>query len=399
MTRKFSVYSGSYSELLSVDDAANPGIALNENTTITSNNPTGLTAEQSVLQIAPSTFTIHTGYSTQRFNWFRGPTITADQAGQTITTAATLAIAGQPVTSAAGGFTPTITTGIALWVQSALSQFDGPVKIDPALSAGQSLTIIPGDAVGGTTTERLSLVSQLPLLTVAGSYANQRTNFFGTPTISANAGGLTVTSAATVAIQNAPATSAASGFTPTLTNAYALWVQAGLTELDGDPGLKFGTAVSRIVGGGTSLSLRNNANSADNLILTDAGAATIRAGLTITAGGETITAGDLAITAGKITMATAASQLVPGATSFSLRNNANNADNLIIVDAGGATFRGTITTASSAPGVNFNYAVTASGSGAAPTLPANTPTGATGGTLKWIQVQVNGTTTYLLGAQ
>ncbi len=35
-------------------------------------------------------------------------------------------------------------------------------------------------------------------------------------------------------------------------------------------------------------------------------------------------------------------QLVPAATSLSLRNNANNADNLIILDAGGATFRSTV---------------------------------------------------------
>ena len=51
------------------------------------------------------------------------------------------------------------------------------------------------------------------------------------------------------------------------------------------------------------------------------------------------------------------------------------------------------------PGLNFNYAVIATGSGAAPTLPANTPTGATGGTGKWIQVQIQGVTTYLLGWQ
>lgn len=42
---------------------------------------------------------------------------------------------------------------------------------------------------------------------------------------------------------------------------------------------------------------------------------------------------------GTLSLSTAASQIVPGATSLSLRNNANNADNLLILDAGTATFR------------------------------------------------------------
>lgn len=50
----------------------------------------------------------------------------------------------------------------------------------------------------------------------------------------------------------------------------------------------------------------------------------------------------LTVTAGDIVMAEAVSQIVPGATSLSLRNNANNADNLIITDAGAVTFRSTV---------------------------------------------------------
>lgn len=46
---------------------------------------------------------------------------------------------------------------------------------------------------------------------------------------------------------------------------------------------------------------------------------------------------------GNLTLTTAVSRIVPGATSLSLRNNANNADNLIIVDAGDATLRGSFT--------------------------------------------------------
>lgn len=43
-----------------------------------------------------------------------------------------------------------------------------------------------------------------------------------------------------------------------------------------------------------------------------------------------------------MTFAAAASRIVPGATSFSHRNNANSADNLIILDAGASTFRTTL---------------------------------------------------------
>jgi hypothetical protein len=42
-------------------------------------------------------------------------------------------------------------------------------------------------------------------------------------------------------------------------------------------------------------------------------------------------------------MATAVSKLVPGATSFSHRNNADNQDNLLINDSGSISVRGNIT--------------------------------------------------------
>ena len=44
-------------------------------------------------------------------------------------------------------------------------------------------------------------------------------------------------------------------------------------------------------------------------------------------------------TVGNISMTAAASQIIPGATSFSIRNTANSADNLLLTDAGVATFR------------------------------------------------------------
>lgn len=48
-------------------------------------------------------------------------------------------------------------------------------------------------------------------------------------------------------------------------------------------------------------------------------------------------------TVAQLTMSTAASQIIPGATSWAVRNAANSANNLILTDAGLATFRNTVT--------------------------------------------------------
>ena len=61
--------------------------------------------------------------------------------------------------------------------------------------------------------------------------------------------------------------------------------------------------------------------------LTVSGLLTASAGLTLT---------------GNLIQATAVSQVIPGVTSWGVRNNANNANNLILTDAGAATFRSTV---------------------------------------------------------
>lgn len=78
------------------------------------------------------------------------------------------------------------------------------------------------------------------------------------------------------------------------------------------------------------------------MLLATATTVTLPLATTITAGGLTITAGGLAVTADRITMAAAVSQLVPGITSFAIRDNADAFNNLIITNAGAATFRSTV---------------------------------------------------------
>lgn len=179
-----------------------------------------------------------------------------------------------------------------------------------------------------------------------------------------------------------------------LTVTGTLTIPAGGFSMAGP--LTLTAAASRIVPGATSFAVRDTANANDNLLVSNAGALTVRAGLTVTAGGlvvtagnitatasnlnlgggaitsgainsqtlsaaasltgsltvangltltagnAIITAGDLTLTAGELIFADAVSQIIPGATSLALTNNANSANNLLLTDAGLATLRNAI---------------------------------------------------------
>jgi hypothetical protein len=77
-------------------------------------------------------------------------------------------------------------------------------------------------------------------------------------------------------------------------------------------------------------------------LVTASGGVTIPAGGLVVSAGLTTLAAGLTLT-GTLTMATAVSKLVPGATSFSHRNNADTQDNLLIIDNGNVSVRGNIT--------------------------------------------------------
>lgn len=84
--------------------------------------------------------------------------------------------------------------------------------------------------------------------------------------------------------------------------------------------LLFDAAATRIVPGVTSLSLRNNANSADNLLITDAGVVTVRSTLTVT--GASISIGTNPASAGAIR--------IPYQQSLFSRNSTNDGDESLI---------------------------------------------------------------------
>lgn len=76
--------------------------------------------------------------------------------------------------------------------------------------------------------------------------------------------------------------------------------------------LKLRAAASKIIPGATSLALRNNADSANNVLISNAGAVTVRAGLTVTASGLTVTAGGLTVTADGLTVTAGGATITAG---------------------------------------------------------------------------------------
>jgi hypothetical protein len=122
-----------------------------------------------------------------------------------------------------------------------------------------------------------------------------------------------------------------------------LTVPTGTRNISLGGNIIFVSGTAKIIPGATSLSLRNTGDSADNLLLLDAGNATFRNTVTVSSGGVIVTAGDMTLSAGRVVLSATASKIIPGSTSLSLRNNADSADNLILTDAGAATFRAAVT--------------------------------------------------------
>lgn len=122
-------------------------------------------------------------------------------------------------------------------------------------------------------------------------------------------------------------------------------------------------------------------------------------GITTLAGTGAVSGFTTASLAGPITLTTAASKIIPGATSLSHRNNADNADNILIADAGGVTFRAGlsgITTLSMSGaltygGVTLSAAVTGTGNMVLSTAPTFTGTITIAGMTSSVSATWNGT--------
>src|SRR5712691_3977685 len=125
----------------------------------------------------------------------------------------------------------------------------------------------------------------------------------------------------------------------------------GATTLTAPLSLPSGTAAapSLTFTGDTSTGLFRNA--ANDVRITTGGTtrlAITSSAITVTGSTTLVVENDLQIS-GRLVFAAAASKIVPGATSISLRNNADTADNLLITDAGNATIRNNLVVSGTGP--------------------------------------------------
>lgn len=233
----------------------------------------------------------------------------------------------------------------------ATSSITGALSVSGAFTATAGATINGGLTVTGALSlpgAALSLTGPLTLTAAASTIVPGVTSL----SLRNNANtldNLLITDAGNATVRGNLAVTGAGTVTGMLTASNGMTVTSGGLTIGAFSGpLIMQSVVSQIIPGVTSFAIRNNANALDNVLVSDAGAVTIRSGLTITASGETITAGNLTLTAGNLVFSAASASIIPGATNLLLRNNANSASNLAITDAGLATFRNAVSVPPSA---------------------------------------------------
>lgn len=175
--------------------------------------------------------------TTQRAFLVQAPTYACDTAGQTITTAATLAISGPPI----AGTNVAITSGYALWVQSGQATLAGGCVVNGVYGlhisqtassvvnpvAFQVISAANTNLAASTEVFAAQFNMSATVQFATGALATQRAAVFQAPTYSFVAAS-TITTAATVAITGAPS----AGANATITNSFALWVQGGTVRFD-----------------------------------------------------------------------------------------------------------------------------------------------------------------------
>jgi hypothetical protein len=134
------------------------------------------------------------------------------------------------------------------------------------------------------------------------------------------------------------ATATVSG-TPAWSSTQAMSISGSSASATGNAGTATALQTARTING---VSFDGTGN------ITVAAAAGTLTGNTLAAGvtaSSLTSVGTLAAitTSGALSITAAASKIIPGATSLSLRNNADNADNILIADNGNTTVRGTLT--------------------------------------------------------
>ncbi len=203
------------------------------------------------LRAATATITGSTNITTATgFNYhtIARPTLSAASA-LTITNAATLYIANSPLGAGAGP--ATITNAYAIWVD------DGTVRLDGKVTTLGSATIASAAGAIWDAVEFRAATATLSGNTNITTATGFNYQTIAAPTITSPLA-VTITNAATLYIAGAPAGAGAGP--ATITNAYSLWIYAGVSRFDGNfdlsnaavnfvldstTGTKWGTATSQ----------------------------------------------------------------------------------------------------------------------------------------------------------
>lgn len=127
-----------------------------------------------------------------------------------------------------GGFPGSVGGGILNLYRGSGGTVSAEFK-PPAVAGGRTGLLITPGAHTAVVAEVIDNSFAAHTMTITGGYSNQRFSLFAQPTITA-ASGLTVVNAATLAIAGAPIAAGSA----VITNAYALWSQAGALRFDGN---------------------------------------------------------------------------------------------------------------------------------------------------------------------
>lgn len=204
-----------------------------------------------------------------------------------------IATLAKPASSIAGWFGGSL----AVELPSTPSVTLTPSGVGGSMAAGAYSYVVSSiDAAGGesaymqsysttTTGSTGSVVMSWTAVPGAASYKVYRTTgAFVSPSYIANPTTNSYTDTALNATAGAPLTNGyQTALVASLNTSGTSYVSGGDLQLGAR--LVLSTAVSKIIPGATSLSLRNHLDNTDNLIVTDAGAVTIANGLTVSAGG------------------------------------------------------------------------------------------------------------------
>lgn len=201
---------------------------------------------------------------TQREWLINAPTYSCDTASQTITSAATLAVTNSPQ----AGTNVTISNPYAIWVQAGNTQLQGLLAAGSVVFSGTNTLAVNQTTINAAIRTTFSITPGNNTAITSGTEnshfiynshtqqwattppVTQRECVFNAPTYSCDTAAQTITQAATLAIANAPI----AGTNVTISNKYAIWVQAGFCLFAGGATINNGLTV------GSSLTLSDAVN-------------------------------------------------------------------------------------------------------------------------------------------